>query len=112
MKREVSIEEQIAELTPEQQNKVLKAGKFAIIGCALVGIPWILGCILGLFVLIDPPLGFDHSNYNGLCIGYFMWAIIGFLLYMMVPIITKLVWPYYSDAKFRYIKKQRKANKG
>ena len=41
MKKQIPIEEQVAQLTPEQQRKILKVGPIALTLMLIVEIPWI-----------------------------------------------------------------------
>ena len=103
-----SIEEQVAELTQEQQDKILKVGKTAMIWQLVVGVPWFIFTILGFFTLTNPPIGFDYSNFDKLYLGYMTFLVIGAAYLVGVLVFVKIKYPFYSDAKWKYINKMRK----
>ncbi len=102
------IEEQVAQLTPEQQDKIVKIGKIGLVIELIVGIPWFIILALGAWVTINPPLGFDYSNYDRLHLGWNMLFFTGVICFVGMLVFMKIKYPYYSDAKYRYIKKMRK----
>ncbi len=103
-----NIEEQVAELTQEQQDKIIKVGKIGVALQLIGGIPWLILSILGIFTLINPPLDFDYNNYDKLFIGLITLLILGMLYIFGILIFVKIKYPYYSDAKWKYINKARK----
>ena len=66
MANKTPIEEQVAQLSQEQQDKILKVGKIALALQLIGGIPWLIVSLLGMFTMIDPPLGFDYNDYDKL----------------------------------------------
>ena len=103
-----TIEEQVNELTEQEKDTVIKVGKIALILQLIVAIPVILLCIIGLFCMVNPPMGFDYSDTDKIFSG-----IITLLIIMAVWVIgllafVKIKWPYYSDKKWQYIHKMRK----
>lgn len=111
MKDKKSIEQQVAELTQEQQDKLFKIGKTAFAFQLIGGIPWLILLMLGLWVIISPPIGFDYADYNKLYIGFMTWAVIGVVYILGILAVVKIKCPYYSDERWKFINKKRKANK-
>ncbi len=102
-----NIEEQVAELTKEQQDKVFKVGKASVI-LLLVGlVPWLIISVLGFWTMFAPPAGFDYDNYDILYIGMMIWLIVGAVCIAGVASFIKIKYPYYSGAKWNYICKSR-----
>ncbi len=108
MADKISIEEQVAQLSEEQQNKIIKVGKIAMATELIVGIPWLIISIIGLFVLFDPPLGLSYTDMDKVYIGFNIWLVLGAVFFIAILAFIKIKYPYYSDAKWRYINKKRK----
>ena len=108
MAKKLSVAEQVSQLTQEQQDKIVKMGKIGLVLELVVGIPWAILMLLGLWTLIDPPLGFNYSHYDAFILGYRGAFVIGALCIIGILAFVKIKCPYYSDAKYRYIKKMRK----
>ncbi len=108
MSQKMKIEDQVAELTLEQQDKIVKVGKIATALQLIGGIPWFIVAILGIWTMISPPLGFDYNDYDKLFLGLIAWLIIGGLYVVGILVFVKIKYPYYSDAKCNYIIKIRK----
>jgi len=53
-------------------------------------------------------LGFDYNDYDKLFIGLMTWLLIGAIYIIGIFVFVKIKYPYYSDAKWRYINKMRK----
>jgi len=102
------IEEQVAQLSQQQQDKIIKVGKIATALQLIGGIPWMIFSALGLWTMINPPLGFDYNDYDKLFIGLMTWLLIGAIYIIGIFVFVKIKYPYYSDAKWRYINKMRK----
>ncbi|MBQ7836217.1 MAG: hypothetical protein IJ389_03085 [Clostridia bacterium] len=105
-----SIEEQVSQLTLEQQDKILKVGKTAFIIQLIFLIPYILYCFFTTMFMFAVSV----SGADVYWTVYFIWMVslvIGYLPILAVPIVLKVKWPYYSDAKYRYIRKERKNKK-
>ena len=107
MKKKKSIEEQVAELTEEQKNKVLKFGSWSLIAVLLVFIPQVVVFILATAVLC---LSSSLTTNIPYLIGWgalFVSVVVTGIAYF---VIMKIVCPYYSDRKYNYIKKHMKKN--
>ena len=100
-----SIEQQVAELSQEQQNKIIKVGKIGVAVLLSIAIPWIILIVSGIFLLLEPPAGVD---YDKLFIGFETLIALGGLCIFAILIFIKIKYPYYSDAKYKYISKMRK----
>lgn len=111
MKTKKSIAEQVAELTPEQQDTLIKVGKRALIIELIIGIPWIIISLLGFCIMVSPPVGFDYANYDKLFMGFELILVIGAVCMLGIVIFVKVKYPYYTDARWKYIHKMRKLNK-
>ena len=108
MKKKLPIEEQVAQLTPEQQRKILKVGPTALTLMLIVEIPWIIFSIVGVFAMIDPPAGYDASEIYK---GFLIFLALGLLYVFGILLFVKIKYPFYSDAKWQYLNKLRKANR-
>lgn len=108
MANTLTIAEQVAQLTQEQQDKIIKVGKIAVILQLAGGIPWFIVALLGMCSMISPPLGLSVSGYDKLFLGLMLWLVIGALYIIGILVFVKVKYPYYSDAKWRYINKMRK----
>ena len=106
-----SIEEQVAELTEEQKNKIPKIGKTAVIVQIVIAVPYLIMQVLSLFAMRDLKKYIDYSEYDRFWSGYTIFTVIGAVLVIGVVVFVKLMYPYYSDAKYRYIKEQKKSGK-
>lgn len=111
MKDTKTLEEQIAEMTEEQKDKIIKVGKVAQIVQLVGGIPLFLLSLLGMWVVIDPPLGFDMMNYDRLFGGAVIIWILTAVYFVGVLVFVKVKYPEYSDKKWNYINNERKSNK-
>lgn len=100
-----SIEEQVAELTEEQKETILKVSKYGGIVMAVVTIPIVLLAFLGLLIMITDPLMFTDQA----TIGYFTFIVLGMTAILSILVFIKIKFPFYSDKKASYIKKNRKS---
>ena len=110
MANKVPIEEQVAQLSQYQQDKIVRVGKIASVLQLVGGIPWLVFSVLGLWTLINPPLGFDYNDLDKVYKGLMIWLLIGAIYIVGISVFVKIKYPYYSDAKCRYIIKIRKQN--
>ena len=108
MANKIPIEEQVAKLTEEQQNKIIKVGKIATVALLVGGIPWFIMSALGIWVLLCNPTNLGYAEYDALFKGLIVWMFLGALYMFGVSAFAKLKCPYYSDAKCRYLLKTRK----
>ncbi len=106
-----TIEEQVSQMTEEQKDKIIKVGKVAQIIQLVGGIPLFILSLLAMWVIISPPLGFDVMDYDKLFIGGVTIWIITAVYFVGVLLFVKIKYPEYSDKKWNYINKERKANK-
>ena len=107
-KKKRSIAEQVAALSQEKQDMIVKIGRRATILQLSVGIPWLILSAIGLWVMLKPPASFDYSDYDRLYIGLMIWIILGAIYILGIFIYILVKYPYYSDARWRYITKMRK----
>ena len=98
-----SIEEQVAALTPEQRNKIPRIGKIATIAQLVVAIPLLVLELMGLIYMFTNPLDVTDAFFGGFITG----LVLAFLWVLGVVLFVKIKYPYYSDAKAKYIKKQQ-----
>lgn len=108
MANKPDVAQEVAQLSQEQQDTIIKVGKRALFWQMIVAIPWLILMILGIFVLIDPPLDFDYNDYGKLYLGYLTLAVLGAAYLIGVLVFVKVKYPFYSDAKWRYINNMRK----
>ena len=107
-KKKRSIAEQVASLSQEKQDKIVKIGRRATILQLSVGIPWLILSLLGLWMMFNPPASFDYNNYDRLYIALLIWLVLGAVYILGIFIYVLVKYPYYSDARWRYITKMRK----
>lgn len=108
MANNISMEEQVAQLTQEQQDKIIKVGKIAVALQLIGGIPWLIMVIAQFLRLINSYSYFDREAAMG---ALTIWLIIGCVYLVGIFAFVKIKYPYYSDARWKYINKQRKAVK-
>ena len=103
-----TIEQQVNELTEQQKDTIIKVGKIALILQLIVTIPILLFCIIGLFCMVNPPMGFDYSDTDKIFAGIVTLLVIVVVWVVGILVFVKVKWPYYSDKKWQYINKMRK----
>jgi hypothetical protein len=108
MANKINVEEQVAQLSQEQQDKIYKVGIIALVLQLIGGIPWFIGVVSCLYTMIALPASFDLANYDKLFIGFIVWLILGAAYVIGISVFVKIKFPYYSDAKWNYINKMRK----
>lgn len=106
-----SVEEQVAELSAEQQDKIVKVGRTSIILQLVVAVPGLLFLLIGIFVLLDPPRALTADEFHKLYMGLITLGILIIVYALAILLFVKFKYPYYSDAKCRYIKRMRKQSK-
>lgn len=109
MANNANMEEQVARLSRSQQDTILKVGKIAT-ALQLIGfVPWMINVVLGLWKLINPPVGMGYEAYDALFIKFMIWIVVGVVYILGIFVFVKVKYPEYSDAKWRYINKMRKS---
>ena len=103
-----TIEEQVEELTEKQKDTIIKVGKIALALQLIVAIPILVLCIIGLFCMVNPPMGFDYSDTDKMFTGIMILFVIMAVWVIGLLVFVKIKWPYYSDKKWQYINKMRK----
>jgi len=111
MKDTRPLQEQIAEMTEEQKDKIIKVGKVAQTVQLVGGIPLFILSLLAMWVIYKPPLGFDMTDYDRLFVGAVIIWVITLVYFLGVLLYVKIKYPEYSDKKWNYINKERKARK-
>ena len=107
MQNKVSIEEQVAQLTKEQQDKIVRIGKVSGIIGSIIIVLMLLWTVVGMYLVMDPPLTMDIDPIK-IGIGIIVGSVIGFIALLSVILFVKIKYPFYSDAKLKYITKARK----
>ena len=111
MKEKLSIEEQVRNLTPEEQDKVVKVGKIATALMLIGGIPLMIICALGALTMMDPPANLTYDNMDKFMIGFYTALGVGIAYIIGIFLFVKIKYPFYSDAKCRYLMRERKKKK-
>ena len=101
MKQQLSIEQQVAQLTEDQKKTIRKIGFY----CTIFGVvPAIAGAALSMAVMLWTILA-KVDSFSGVtqvcmiaCLCAFAWCI-GLVIFI------KVKFPFYSDAKLKYLKK-------
>ena len=108
MKKPVA--EQVAELTPEQQEELYRAGKIAWLIELVAAVPFVvvgLAVVLyGYFLAVGPSPDWDAFG-QAMSFGGIL-SFIGFVIALVCLVVVKVKCPYYSDSKWFYIRKMRK----
>lgn len=104
-----SIEEQVAEMTEEQKDKILKIDWIAGIAIVLGVIPAILVSVFSSILMFNVSL----SNFfsNALLIISLILLALAAIYTFGVLIFIKIKFPYYNGDKCTYIRKRRKRQK-
>ena len=107
MENEMTIEQQVAQLTPQQRDTIIKIDKTTTIITVIILSVWGLWLLLGAYLLINPPLGvqMDFGVYSA---GVMVASLIAAACFFGTALFVKAKFPFYSDKKLAYIKKQRK----
>lgn len=104
-----SVQEQVAKMTEEEKDNLLRIGKIINVFVFGGGIPLMILALLGLLVIIDPPLGVSALELENVYKGMMIVCAIAVLYLGGILLFVKLKHPDFSDAKVRAIKKERKA---
>lgn len=84
---------------------MVRASKIAVALQLIIAIPGILIAVMGVMAMSDPRY---YDNADTLLLGSMMVLAITAILVVCILVGMKKKYPYYSDAKARYIMKQRK----
>lgn len=106
MKDQLSIEEQVAQLTEEQKDTILKVD---LIGglCVLLGVvPVVVLMLFNMLAILDVSLPFEIAG--GMVAVNFVLMALCFVFVIGVLVFVKIKFPYYSGKKCDYIRKMRK----
>ena len=104
MKKQKSVEEQVAALTEKEKETVLKVAKYGTLAIYGLGIPIIALLAIGLIGMIT-----DYSLYDERAIGgFFISVILGLAIIVAIFLFIKIRFPYYNDKVAAYIKKNKK----
>ena len=107
MANKSSVEEQVAQLTEEEKDQILRAGKIAtIIGSIIIAL-MVVWTFLGIYLIVNPPFGVE-IDYIQMGLGIIGGGVIGMAALVVMAIIIKGKYPFYSDKKLSYIKKLNK----
>ena len=111
MEQRKTTAEKVAELTQEQQDRIYKCGKVALIVqiCGLIPLVSLLFYSVFMFIHIrQSPLGVDLKELENAKMWVFISGAVASVYALGVLIVLKLVCPQYSESKWRYIRKMRK----
>ena len=107
-KEKKSIEEQVAELTEEQKDKIVKVGKWGTVAFLVTILPLLLFFLLVSFSIMLMP---GMATNTPFLIGWIVLGALSFVAIIAYLIVIKAICPYYSDKKCNYIQKCRKEQK-
>ena len=111
MKDTRSIEEQVAELTEQQKDAILKVAKYGtvilIITLCLCIVAMVINMAIALVMIpiVDSYAYFVALPISALIFLFYVVVMVAYLIFLNVKV------PYYSDKKAKYLKKQKKAEK-
>lgn len=98
MKEKKTVAQKVAELTPEQQDKMLKVGLFMLIAEFVI---FVLS-ILAVFLVVNRlPLDTREQGFD-------IWLAVTIISLIAVVIIAYVKCPYYGDLKWWYISVHQK----
>lgn len=98
MKEKKTVAQKVAELTPEQQDKMLKVGLFMLIAEFVI---FVLS-ILAVFLVVNRlPLDIREQGFD-------IWLAVTIISLIAVVIIAYVKCPYYGDLKWWYISVHQK----
>ncbi|MBR6548865.1 MAG: hypothetical protein IKT68_04895 [Clostridia bacterium] len=108
MKKPVA--EQVAELTPEQQEKMYRVGKIAWLIELLAAAPFVVVGVSLIFygVFLSTGLYPDWDAVDQAMLFGGIASFIGVVIAVVCLVVVKVQCPYYSDSKWWYIRKMRK----
>ena len=106
-----TIAEQVAEMTQEQQDKVYKVGRVALIIALVVAVPVMIACFYGLWKNLNYESLADIISDEGCRNIRMIICAIGVVFFIGLLLFIKIKYPLYSDRKWWYIRKLRKQNK-
>lgn len=105
MKNKKDIEFEVAQLTQEQKNTVLKIGKLYPLVLALVFLPAFIFAVWNFFKVIQVE---KYGNSADSLMLYNIIALSAVLVYAVVSLIfVRIKFPFYSDKKYKYLKKNK-----
>lgn len=106
MKDTRSIEEQVAELTEQQIDTILKVDVIAGLVIILGALSGLVLMIINLFAILNISLPFEVADklviINFIIMALYIAFVVGTLVFV------KIKFPYYSSSKCSYIRKMRK----
>ncbi len=110
MKDTRPIEAQVADLTEQQKKTVCNIFTYGLIGECIVLIPGVALMFFCLFLMFVDPVTFFETTINGMSLNHIFFLVCGVVAVLCFAFIAfiKIKFPYYSDKKAVYLRKQRK----
>ena len=111
MKDTRSIEEQVAELTEQQKDAILKVAKYGtvilIITLCLCMVAVVINMAISFVMIpiVDSYVYFVSIPIFALIFLFYIVVMVAYIIFLNVKV------PYYSDKKAKYLKQQKKAEK-
>jgi len=100
----LTIEDQVSQLTQEQQKKILKIHKVANIVASIIYTLVVIWIAFGMYLTFCPPITMD-VDYTKIGLGIIGGGSIGVACVFAMLLFIKIKFPYYSEAKAKYIKR-------
>ena len=107
MKETKTIEQQVAELTEEQKQTILKVDKYGMIILLVLTVPGLLFMMAGVFFLMTTASALHQDTYNWVLIAGGVVLAVSLSMFLFI----RFRYPYYSDKKCSYLRKQQKLAK-
>ncbi len=107
MKNTRTLEEQVAQMTEEQKDKIVRIGTGFLLALCVVDIPLLLFSWIGFWAMTEA----SYERADSIFILSLSTGILAMIFTIGVVLFVKLKYPEYSDGKRRYIRKERKARK-
>lgn len=104
----IDIKEQVAQMTEEQKDRIIKIGKISVIVQLVGGIPLLIISLLSMAGIFFLSIDHDPRLNDMMFFGAVILWVFTILYFFGVILFVKIKYPEYSDKKYRYISKERK----
>lgn len=106
MKDTRPIEEQVAELTDEQKENIIKINRYGIL--AMLGITFLsfIAMLFAVAVFLKTPKAYLY--FDQFVVSIIAIVAVNLVLCIATYVFLRIKFPYYSDKRRSYIKRERK----
>ena len=107
MKDTRTIEEQVAQMTEQEKDKIVNVGIVALVVQCVIAIPLVVLSWIGFWAMTEA----SYKTADKIFVLSLSLDIVAIIFIIAVCLFVKFKYPDYSDRKWRYIRKERKARK-